>query len=243
MEAALILIAIGIAVVAATVHRVVRTVVVHEGYRALITRRGTVERELEPGLHRLFGRHVQVRLIDVRPAYVTVAGQELLTGDGIGLRISLVVVYQVVDVRAALVATTSYEHAAHLLVQLALREAVATRTIDEVMAQRGELAAQLSALAAAPLAELGLALRSVDVRDVMFPGELKRVFAQVAEARQQGLAALERARGETAALRNLANAARTVADNPALLQLRMLQVMESSVGNTFVIGRGEAPSA
>ena len=243
MDVALILIALGIAVVAATVHRVVRTVVVYDGYRAVLTRRGVVERELEPGLHRLVGRHVRVQTVDVRPAYATVAGQELLTADGIGLRISLVAVYQLVDVRAALVATTSYEHAAHLLIQLALREAVATRTIDEVMASRGELAAQLSTLATAPLAELGLALRTVDVRDVMFPGELKRVFAQVAEARQQGLAALERARGETAALRNLANAARTMADNPALLQLRMLQVMESSVGNTFVIGRGEAPSA
>lgn len=241
MDALLILIPVGVAVVAAAA--LVHTVVVHEGHRALVSRRGVVERELEPGLHRLFGRHVQVRTVDVRPAYATVAGQELLTADGIGLRISLVAVYQVVDVRAVLIATANYEHAAHLLLQLALREAVATRTIDEVMAQRGEMAAQLSGLAAAPLAELGLALRSVDVRDVMFPGELKRVFAQVAEARQQGLAALERARGETAALRNLANAARTMADNPALLQLRMLQVMESSVGNTFVIGRGEAPPA
>ena len=35
------------------------------------------------------------------------------------------------------------------------------------------------------------------------------------------LAALEKARGETAALRNLANAARLVEERPALMQLRL----------------------
>jgi hypothetical protein len=65
---------------------------------------------------------------------------------------------------------------------------------------------------------------------------LKKLFAQVTKARQEGLAALERARGETAALRNLANAARLVQDNPALMQLRMLQVVGEQSGNTVVLG-------
>jgi len=55
-------------------------------------------------------------------------------------------------------------------------------------------------------------------------------------ARREGLAALERARGETAALRNLANAARMIEQNPHLLQLRTLQVMEHTMGNTYVLG-------
>jgi regulator of protease activity HflC (stomatin/prohibitin superfamily) len=79
-------------------------------------------------------------------------------------------------------------------------------------------------------------LMSVDVKDLMFPGPLKKVFAQVIEARQQGLASLEKARGETAAMRSLANAARMVDDNPSLLQLRILQQLESTSGNTVVLG-------
>jgi regulator of protease activity HflC (stomatin/prohibitin superfamily) len=69
----------------------------------------------------------------------------------------------------------------------------------------------------------------------MFPGELKNIFAQVVSARNEGLAALERARGETAALRNLANAAKLLEDNPAMLQLRMLQAIESKSGNTIIL--------
>jgi regulator of protease activity HflC (stomatin/prohibitin superfamily) len=82
----------------------------------------------------------------------------------------------------------------------------------------------------------GLQLKSVELKDLMFPGALKRIFAQVVEARQQGLAALEKARGETAALRNLANAARLVEAAPALLQLRLLQQIAASTGNTIVFG-------
>jgi regulator of protease activity HflC (stomatin/prohibitin superfamily) len=53
------------------------------------------------------------------------------------------------------------------------------------------------------------------VKDVMFPAELKRAFADTLKAKQEGQAALERARGESAALRNLANAARVLEGNPA----------------------------
>ncbi|MBI4316920.1 MAG: hypothetical protein HY675_00400 [Chloroflexi bacterium] len=70
----------------------------------------------------------------------------------------------------------------------------------------------------------------------MFPGELKKVFSQVVKARQEGLAALEKARGETAALRNLANAARLVEEKPTLLQIRMLQQLGEGSGNILVLG-------
>jgi hypothetical protein len=73
----------------------------------------------------------------------------------------------------------------------------------------------------------------------MFPGELKKVFAQVVKARQEGLAALERARGETA--RNLANAAALMEQRPALLHLRLLQSIGQASGNTVVLGMGAQP--
>jgi regulator of protease activity HflC (stomatin/prohibitin superfamily) len=71
---------------------------------------------------------------------------------------------------------------------------------------------------------------------MMFPGEMKKAFAQVVKAQKEGQAALERARGETAALRSLANAARVMDDNPNLLQLRALQALADSSGNTLVFG-------
>jgi regulator of protease activity HflC (stomatin/prohibitin superfamily) len=61
------------------------------------------------------------------------------------------------------------------------------------------------------------------------------------KAQKEGQAALERARGETAALRNLANAARIMDDNPNLLQLRALQALSDSPSNTLVLGLPNGP--
>ena len=87
-------------------------------------------------------------------------------------------------------------------------------------------------------------LEQLELKDIVLPADLKRAQAQVLMARAEGLAALERARGETAALRNLADAARLCAGNPALLQLRLLQQLATGPGHTVVIGNpplGMAP--
>lgn len=91
-------------------------------------------------------------------------------------------------------------------------------------------------LVKAKAADFGLRLITVSVKDIMFPGKLKEIFAQVVTARKEGLAALEKARGETAALRSLANAARMLEGNPNLLQLRLLQAVGESSGSTLVLG-------
>ena len=73
----------------------------------------------------------------------------------------------------------------------------------------------------------------------MFPGELRKIFSEVVKAQKEGQAALERARGETASLRNLANAARMIEGSPGLMNLRVLQTIANAAGgagNTFVMG-------
>jgi regulator of protease activity HflC (stomatin/prohibitin superfamily) len=83
----------------------------------------------------------------------------------------------------------------------------------------------------------------VSIKDISFPGELRNTFAQVVNARKEGLAALERARGESAALRNLANAAHLLDEHPNLQHLRLLQTLERQGGNTVVILPPEAGAA
>ena len=87
-------------------------------------------------------------------------------------------------------------------------------------------------------AKIGINVLAVEVKDVMFPADLKRAFADVLKAKQEGQAALERARGESASLRNLANAARVLEGNPALMNLRLMQSLSAAqnAGNTLVLG-------
>jgi regulator of protease activity HflC (stomatin/prohibitin superfamily) len=165
-----------------------------------------------------------------------VQGQEVLSSDGVNVKISMAAEYEIADPAKAINGTAQYQSTLYLQLQAALRDVTAGMTIDEFMEKRTAVNERLLELSSAKATDLGLRLKSVTVKDVMFSGELKRVFAQVTKARKEGLAALEKARGETAALRNLANAARMMEETPSLLQLRALQMLGESSGNTIVLG-------
>lgn len=176
-----------------------------------------------------------IRKLDIRRRMVTVGGQEVLSADAVSIRISLLAQYEIVDASLAVNTVENFQEVLYSELQAGLRELVSALPIDEVIAQRRKLGVQLFALCEKPVAEIGLQLLSLSVKDIMFPGEFKRIFSQVVQARQEGLAALEKARGETAALRSLANAAKMLEGNPALLQLKLLQAIGNSSGNTIVL--------
>jgi regulator of protease activity HflC (stomatin/prohibitin superfamily) len=228
------------ALVVIAVVREVHVVTIHDYERGLRFNRGRLAGLVDPGMHVTFGPLSEIRPLDVRPAMLPIEGQEVLTAEGVAAKISLVARYVVGDPVAALTRDTAWARTMYLLLQLALRDAVTRRTLEETLAARREIGPEIRQAAAGRLAELGVELLEVEVRDVMLPGELKRSYASVLVARKEGEAALERARAETATLRSLANAGRTVADNPGLLQLRILQEIGASSGNTVVFGAPDA---
>jgi len=216
----------------------IRQVTVFEFERGLLYRRGRFATVLQPGSYWLLARFRTVTKVDVRPCYVAVPGQELATSDGATLKITVAAKYQVSDPNKAINTVAGYQGAVYTHLQLALRQVVAGESVDSMLAARSTLGKRLLDIAAPQLAVFGVTLLESEIKDVMFPADLKRAFAQVLKARQEGLAALERARGETAALRNLANAAGLMEQRPALMQLRVLQTLGQSTGNTVVLGLG-----
>jgi regulator of protease activity HflC (stomatin/prohibitin superfamily) len=213
-----------------------RRVTVFEYEQGLRYRAGRFVGLVGPGAYWLLAWRDQIRTVDIRVGTAIVPGQELVTADGITVKLSLAVERQIVDADAAFNRVSDWNGALYVAVQVALREVVGGLSIDDVLARRDEIGPDVTQRAAESVRALGVELRSVEVRDLMLPGPTKRLLSQVVDARQRGLAALEKARGETAALRSLANAARMVEANPSLLQLRMLQQLESSTGNTVLLG-------
>ena len=207
-----------------------RRVHVHETQVGPRYRRGRYERLLEPGGHWLARAGAAGRARRYAPPVLVVASQEILTSDSVQLRMSVVVAYRVTDPAHALHAVRSYEQELHVAAQLAARTAVAEATVEDLLERRLDLSARLGELVSPRASELGLELLEIDVRDVMLPGDIKAVFSEVLRARAEGRAALERARGESAALRNLANAARLIDGNPALMNLRLLQTIAQDAG-------------
>jgi regulator of protease activity HflC (stomatin/prohibitin superfamily) len=171
----------------------------------------------------------------MRPWVVVVPTQEVPTADGATVKVTLAGRARVTDASTYVTAARDTEQALYLAVQIALRELAATTTVDDLLTGRGDMGSRLLA-GVRDLDALGVAVEQLELKDIILPSELKRAQSEVLVARAQGTAALERARGETAALRGLANAARMAADNPALVQLRLLQQLEASTGHTVVIG-------
>lgn len=216
--------------------KLIGSITIFEYERALKFVRGKYVDLVGPGLFWYSRRTTSFRKVDTRSTYLTVPGQEVLSSDGVAIKASVLAVYRVTDAKVAVLGIDNFAGAVHAQLQLALRAVIAGGTAEDLLQTRGDLPAQLVSIAAAPLAKLGLELESASLRDLTLPGDLKKIFSQVVRARQEGLAALEKARGETAALRSLANAAQMVQRNPQLLQLRLLQVLAQQPGHTVVLG-------
>ena len=211
-------------------------VVVHDYERGLRYQGGKLSGLLNPGAYTILRPIAEIRVLDVRPVWLLVEGQEVPTKDGVAVKVSMAARYVIGDAVTTVTADQDYRRAFYLVLQLALREAIAGRTVEEALEPRVAIGQELLQRCAADATTLGLELLSVAVRDVMVPGELKRAYAAVLTARKDGEAALERARGETASLRNLANSARLLDDSPGLLRLRALQEVGKSTGNTIMLG-------
>jgi regulator of protease activity HflC (stomatin/prohibitin superfamily) len=203
---------------------------VHETEVGILYVKGRFERTLEPGRHWIFRLGARVERIDARRRLLHVQSQEILTSDNVQLRVGAIVSTRVTDAARALHETESYEHELYVATQLALRAAVAQTGIDDLLERKLQIGEGLLETVAARGESLGVEVDTVEIRDLILPGDLRAAFADVVRARAEGRAALERARGESAALRNLANAARVVEGNPALMNLRILQAMSQEQG-------------
>ena len=213
-----------------------RRFVIQEWQRGVLFKDGRLDTVLGPGPHRRFQRGFALRRVDIRPWVLPVPMQEIPTADGLTVKVSVVGRARVADPAAFVTASQDANAALYLNAQIATREVIAATTVEQLVASRQELGDALTG-AVRGLDELGVALERLELKDVIFSSELKKAQAEVIVARAQGLAALERARGETAALRNLANAAALLKDNPALLQLRLVQQLAATTGHTVVIGQ------
>ncbi|MEM9317065.1 MAG: slipin family protein [Pseudomonadota bacterium] len=223
----------------ALIKRYRHEVIVPDGHIGLYFRNGEFVGELQPGRCVIYGANINVQHVDTRPALLEIAGQEVLTRDQLVIKVSAVADFAVMDAAKAIRQSVNFRQAIYHEVQQALRGAVGAKNLEEVLTSRGALDAELLPAVQEAADALGLKVRAVVIKDFMLAGELKTAYADVIKARMESQAALERARGESAALRNLANAARSFESNPGLYQLRYLQTLDhalqSGYGHTLVI--------
>jgi regulator of protease activity HflC (stomatin/prohibitin superfamily) len=215
--------------------------IVYQWEKGLLLRDGAIVRVLEPGRHATWPARVAIERIDMRELASAAPMQEVLTKDNLTLKATIAVLHAVADPIKHRTATDAPHARLYEAMQAALRERIGARTLDEILANRAALADGLAAELDAAVAWCGLKVTRAYIRDLALAGPAKQALADLWKAQKDGLAALERARGEQAALRALANAARQLKGNPELMNLRILSALAGQSGKpgaSLILGGG-----
>ncbi len=189
---------------------------------------GKLEKVLKTGAYGFwkYNRSVVVKLLDLRVQTIDVSGQEILTKDRVSLRINLSASYNITEPKTVALKLKDYANFLYLELQLRLREAVGTKLLDELLADKDALNSVIANGVSEKLAEFGIKLLSVGVKDIILPGDMKVILNKVVEAQKEAEANLIKRREETQAMRSLHNTAKVMENNPVLLRLKELESLE-----------------
>jgi regulator of protease activity HflC (stomatin/prohibitin superfamily) len=210
---------------------IVTEAVVENHEAGLLFVEGRLVERLAPGRHAFWvaNRKIEVKRLDLRPQAIEVTAQEMLTRDRIALRVTLTAFRRIVDAERVVAAVPDVDAWLYRLVQFAIREAVAGRTLDEVLSAKAALDAELRDYVRARVADSGVEVTELGVKDVILPGEIRELVNKVVEAERLAKANLIRRQEETAATRSLLNTAKLMEENPLLLRLKELESLERLV--------------
>ncbi|MEP7054664.1 MAG: slipin family protein [Actinomycetota bacterium] len=201
--------------------------VVQQYERGVVFRLGRITGAVrEPGLRVIIP--VLDRMVKVNMQIVTmgVPAQEGITRDNVTLRVDAVVYFRVVDAIKAIVNVQNYLYAVSQVAQTSLRSVIGQSDLDDVLSERERINAQLQTIIDAPTeGPWGIKIERVEVKDVQLPESMKRSMSRQAEAERERRARIIAADGEFQASQKLAQAARAMSDDPAALQLRLLQTV------------------
>ncbi|MFD0900213.1 slipin family protein [Actinomadura sediminis] len=233
MEAIILVVLLGIAVVGLMVAgSAIR--VVQQFEHGIVFRFGQVQRggQLRPGAVRAPGLTAIVPVIErmqkVSRQTITmdVPAQEGITEDNVSVRVDAVVYFRVVDPVKAIVNVQNYGYAVSQVAQTSLRSVIGQADMQELLGERQKINAKLRTI----IDEItqdpwGILIERVEIKDVSLPEGMKRSMARQAEAERERRARIITADGEFQASKRLAAAAEIMSQDPAALQLRLLQTV------------------
>jgi regulator of protease activity HflC (stomatin/prohibitin superfamily) len=173
-----------------------------------------------------FQKNVAVETVELRVQTMEVSGQELLTRDKVSLRVNLAASLRVTDPVAARTKVAKYGDYVYRELQYGLRKAVAAKTLDELLGDKATLDAEIFAYVHGRVADLGVEVLGVGVKDVILPGEMREILNGVVQAEKLAQANVIRRREEANATRSLLNTAKLIEESPVLMRLKELEALE-----------------
>lgn len=214
--------------------RHINAVQVEDGYTGVFFKDGRFAGLFEPGKYLFWKNTCKIKFyhVDMREKVLDISGQDIMSSDKVSLRLNVVLNYRVTDVLKSVSSTDDASQALYREAQLAIRSVVGTVELDTLLSEKDSIASRLEEAVSKRAGDFGFSIISLGIRDIILPGDMKDLMNRVIEARKAADAALITRREETAAMRSQANTAKLLENNPTLMRLRELEVLEKIAVNS-----------
>ncbi len=192
---------------------------------------------MNPGWRLVIPVFQSFQKVDIRIKAVDVPDQNAITRDNVSVKVNAVIYYKVSDAAKAVIEVENFQHAISQYAQTTMRNIVGSVTLDELLAERDQIADRIRETVDKETDAWGLKVQNVELKDVSLPLEMERTIGKQAEAEREKRAVIITSEGELAASANMAKAAEMLASAPGALHLRTLQSindMSSDQSNTVV---------
>lgn len=220
--------------------------IANEWQRAVVLRLGRFQKVSGPGIYLLFpGVDVVAQVVDLRIQTITIVAEQALTRDTVAVGVDAIVFWQVEDAKSAAIQIQNYREAIERVAQTSLREMIGSTDLSKLLSDRKAADEQLRLTISSKTGSWGVAVRSVEIKDVSIPRELQDAMSRQAQAEREKDARVTLASAEKAIAEQVLEAARIYAAEPTALKLRQMNLlyeMNKERGTTVLIPTDMASS-
>ena len=204
--------------------------VLREYERGVVFMLGRFYRVKGPGLIIIIPIIQQMVRVDLRTIVMDIPTQDLITLDNVSVKVNAVLYFRVVDSQPAIINVEDYMQATGQLAQTTLRSVLGQHELDQLLAEREKLNADIQAILDQQTDQWGIKVSNVEIKHVDIDESMIRAIAKQAEAERERRAKVIHADGEFQAAERLVEAAERLSGQPTSMQLRYLQTLTEIAG-------------
>jgi regulator of protease activity HflC (stomatin/prohibitin superfamily) len=211
--------------------------VMREYERAVVFTFGRFTAVKGPGLIIIIPLVQQIERVELRTVVMDVPSQDVISRDNVSVKVNAVVYFRVIDPERAIIQVENFNAATSQLAQTTLRSVLGKHELDEMLAERDKLNADIQDILDKRTDNWGIKVANVEIKHVDLDESMIRAIAQQAEAERARRAKVINAEGEKQAASMLAEAAEILSSQKQALQLRYLQTLKEVAGertNTII---------
>jgi regulator of protease activity HflC (stomatin/prohibitin superfamily) len=211
--------------------------ILREYERAVVFTLGRFTGVKGPGLVLLIPFVQQMVRIDQRTIVHDVPSQDVISHDNVSVKVNAVIYFRVIDAARSVIQVENFMQATSQLAQTTLRSVLGKHDLDEMLAERDKLNADIQNILDSQTDAWGIKVANVEIKHVDISESMIRVIARQAEAERERRAKVINAEGEQQAAQKLLEAAVVLSGRPEAMQLRYLSTLNAiaSPGTSTVV--------